>query len=283
MKIINTIEDFRSWRYGVSGSVGFVPTMGALHDGHLSLVAEANRICQNTVVSIYLNPAQFSPQEDFDTYPRDLQSDMEALSDYNVDIIFSPEDSEIYPNGFSTYVRETKLSKVLEGKSRPAFFQGVSTVVAKLFNIVNPTHAFFGEKDAQQAAIIQKFVKDMAYEIQIIICPIVRENNGLALSSRNYYLSKKGKVAAANIYKALQAGKNLLISGERDAQKIREGITQIIIHENMLQIDYVSVADANTLIEISGTIPDDILVSIAILIENTRLIDNFSYSIPPKE
>ena len=283
MKIINTIEDFRSWRYGVSRSVGFVPTMGALHDGHLSLVAEANRICQYTVVSIYLNPAQFSPQEDFDTYPRDLQSDMEALSDYNVDIIFSPEDSEIYPNGFSTYVQETKLSKVLEGKSRPTFFQGVSTVVAKLFNIVNPTHAFFGEKDAQQAAIIQKLVKDMAYEIQIIICPIVRENNGLALSSRNHYLSKKGKVAAANIYKALQAGKNLLISGERDAQKIREGITQIIIHENMLQIDYVSVADANTLIEISGTIPDDILVSIAILIENTRLIDNFSYSIPPKE
>jgi len=283
VKIINTIEDFRSWRYGISGSIGFVPTMGALHDGHLSLVAEANRICQNTVVSIYLNPAQFSPQEDFDTYPRDLQSDMEALSDYNVDIIFSPENSEIYPNGFSTYVQETKLSKVLEGKSRPTFFQGVSTVVAKLFNIVNPTHAFFGEKDAQQAAIIQKLVKDMAYEIQIIICPIVRENNGLALSSRNYYLSKKGKVAATNIYKALQAGKNLLISGERDAQKIREGITQIIIHENMLQIDYVSVADANTLIEISGTIPDDILVSIAILIENTRLIDNFSYSIPPKE
>ena len=283
MKIINTIEDFRSWRYGVSGSIGFVPTMGALHDGHLSLVAEANRICQNTVVSIYLNPAQFSLQEDFDTYPRNIQSDMEALSDYNVDIIFSPEDSEIYPNGFSTYVQETKLSKVLEGKSRPTFFQGVSTVVAKLFNIVNPTHAFFGEKDAQQAAIIQKLVKDMAYEIQIIICPIVRENNGLALSSRNYYLSKKGKVAAANIYKALQVGKNLLISGERDAQKIREGITQIIIHENMLQIDYVSVADANTLIEISGTIPDDILVSIAILIENTRLIDNFSYSIPPKE
>ena len=271
MNIINTIQNFRVWLQGISGSLGFVPTMGALHDGHLSLVAEANRICQNTVVSIYLNPTQFSPQEDFDTYPRNIQSDMEALSDYNVDIIFFPEDSEIYPNEFSTSVQETKLSKVLEGKSRPTFFQGVSTVVTKLFNIVNPTHAFFGEKDAQQAAIIQKLVKDMAYEIQIIICPIVRENNGLALSSRNYYLSKKGKVAAANIYKALQAGKNLLISGERDAQKIREGITQIIIHENMLQI------------EISGTIPDDILVSIAILIENTRLIDNFSYSIPPKE
>ena len=180
MKIINTIQDFRIWRNGISGSLGFIPTMGALHDGHLSLVVEANRMCSHTVVSIYLNPAQFSPNEDLKTYPTNLKYDLESLSQLQVGAILLPTDSEMYPKGFSTHVRETKLSKVLEGKSRPSFFQGVTTVVGKLFNIIRPTHAFFGEKDAQQLLIIQKMVADLAYDIQIIACPIVRKKKWIS-------------------------------------------------------------------------------------------------------
>ncbi|SVC74588.1 uncharacterized protein METZ01_LOCUS327442, partial [marine metagenome] len=249
---INTIRDFQAWRQGISGSLGFVPTMGALHGGHLSLVEKSIKMCMHTVVSIYLNPTQFSSDEDIETYPQNLKHDLESLSQFQVDVIFLPTDSEMYPLGFSTYVKETILSMVLEGKSRPVFFQGVATVVTKLFNIVRPTHAFFGIKDAQQLLIIKKIVKDMAYPIDIIDCPIVRENNGIAMSSRNRYLSLAEHKIATNIYKALQDGENLIISGERDAQIIREKITRTINQEDVIRIDYISVADAETLIEISG-------------------------------
>ncbi len=279
MNTINTIHEFRAWREGLFGSLGFVPTMGALHEGHLSLVTKANEICSHTVVSIYLNPAQFSPSEDLGTYPQNLIKDLKTLSEFQVRVIFIPTDSEMYPGGFSTHVKETKLSTVLEGKSRPYFFQGVSTVVAKLFNIVQPTHAFFGEKDAQQLLIIKKMVKDMAYPIDIIACPIIRQDNGLAISSRNSYLSKAEQDTASKIYLALQEGKNLIISGERDAQVIRDKITNTILQESILRIDYVSVAEAETLIEISGIISNKILVSTAVFLGKTRLIDNFSYSI----
>ena len=205
MNTINTIRDFQEWRQGISGSLGFVPTMGALHGGHLSLVEKSIKMCMHTVVSIYLNPTQFSSDEDIETYPQNLKHDLESLSQFQVDVIFLPTDSEMYPLGFSTYVKETILSMVLEGKSRPVFFQGVATVVTKLFNIVRPTHAFFGIKDAQQLLIIKKIVKDMAYPIDIIDCPIVRENNGIAMSSRNRYLSLAEHKIATNIYKALQA------------------------------------------------------------------------------
>ncbi len=278
MNTIKTIQNFRAWRKGISGSLGFVPTMGSLHDGHLSLVAEANKLCTHTVVSIYLNPAQFAPDEDLATYPKNLQHDLEALSQFQIDAIFLPTDSEMYPRGYSTYMQETKLSTVLEGRSRPLFFQGVATVVAKLFNIVRPTHAFFGKKDAQQLLIVKKMVKDMAYPIAIISCPILRQNNGLAMSSRNSYLSESEQKAASIIYRSLQDGKNLIISGERNAQVIRENITRALIQGSILQIDYVSVAEAETLIEISGNISKNILVSTAVFIGETRLIDNFSYS-----
>ena len=280
MNTINTIQEFRAWREGISGSVGFVPTMGALHDGHLSIVTKANEICSHTVVSIYLNPAQFSTSDDLGTYPQNLQHDLKTLSKFHVKAIFIPTDSEMYPGGFSTHVQETKLSTVLEGKSRPSFFQGVSTVVAKLFNIVQPTHAFFGEKDAQQLLIIKKMVKDMAYPIEIIACPIIRQNNGLAISSRNSYLSEAEQDIASKIYMALQNGKNLIISGERDAQVIRDKITSTILQESKLRIDYISVTDAETLVEISENISNKILVSTAVFLGKTRLIDNFSYSIP---
>ena len=279
MNIINTAQDFQSWRQGISDPLGFIPTMGALHDGHLSLITEANKMCPHTVVSIYLNPAQFAPDEDLGTYPKNLNHDLEALSKLQVDAIFLPKDSEMYPKGFSTYVQETKLSMNLEGKSRPSFFQGVATIVTKLFNIIQPTHAFFGEKDIQQLHIIKKMVADLAYDIQIIACPIVRENNGLAMSSRNSLLSKSEKETASKIYRALHDGKNLIISGERNAKVIREKITRVIMQESILQIDYVSVAEAETLIEISGNISNNILVSTAVLLGGVRLIDNFSYSV----
>ncbi|SVC37841.1 uncharacterized protein METZ01_LOCUS290695, partial [marine metagenome] len=234
MNIINSIQNFQEWRKGISGFLGFVPTMGSLHDGHLSLVAEANKICTHTVVSIYLNPAQFAPDEDLATYPKKLQHDLDVLSQLQIDAIFLPTDSEMYPRGYSTYMQETKLSTVLEGKSRPLFFQGVATVVAKFFNIVKPTHAFFGEKDAQQLLIVKKMVKDMAYPIDIISCPIIRHNNGLAMSSRNSYLSESDQKVASIIYRSLQDGKNLVISGERNAQTIRDKITQTIMQENLL-------------------------------------------------
>ena len=278
MNTINTIQGFRAWRKGISGSIGFVPTMGALHDGHLSLVAEANSMCSHTVVSIYLNPTQFSPDEDLGIYPINLKHDLEILSQFQVDTIFLPTDLEMYPSGFSTHVQETRLSMVLEGKSRPSFFQGVTTVVAKLFNIIQPTHVFFGEKDAQQLLIIKKMVKDMAYPLDIIACPIIRQDNGIAMSSRNCYLSTSEQETASIIFHALQDGKNLIISGERKAQVIREKITQALIQGSILQIDYVSVAEAETLIEISGNISNKILVSIAVFLGETRLIDNFSYS-----
>ena len=283
MNIINTIQDFRAWRKGIFGSLGFIPTMGALHDGHLSLVAESNRMCSHTVVSIYLNPAQFSPKEDLTTYPKNLKYDLEALSQLQVDTIFFPTDSEMYPKGFSTHVWETKLFKVLEGKSRPSFFQGVTTVVDKLFNIIRPTHAFFGEKDAQQLLIIQKMVIDLAYDIQIIACPIVREKNGLAMSSRNCYLSNLEQETASKIYWALQEGETMIIAGERNAQIIKEKITTSIIQESILRIEYVSVAEAETLIEISGDISNNILVSTAVFLKGTRLIDNFRYSVSPNK
>ena len=279
MNTINTIQKFRVWRQGIEGSLGFIPTMGALHDGHLSLIEEANKMCPHTVVSIYLNPAQFTSDEDLGTYPQKLQHDLDALSRFQVDVIFLPMDSEMYPKGFSTYVQETKLSTTLEGESRPSFFKGVATVVAKLFNIVQPTHAFFGKKDAQQLLIVKKIVNDMAYPIKIISCPIIRKENGLAMSSRNSYLSESEQKMASLIYQALQKGKNLIISGERDARAIREEITRTIIQESKLHIDYVSVAEAETLIEISGSIPNKILVSTAVLLGKTRLIDNFSYSL----
>jgi len=278
VNIINTIQKFRVWRQGISGSIGFVPTMGALHNGHLSLVEEANKMCLHTVVSIYLNPAQFAPEEDLETYPQNLKYDLEALSQFQIDTILLPMDLEIYPEGFSTYVQETKLSIFLEGKSRPSFFKGVTTVLAKLFNIVQPTHAFFGEKDAQQLLIVKKMVKDMAYPIEIIACPTIRQENGLAISSRNRYLSKSEQKTASIIFQALQNGKNLIISGERNAQIIRDEITKLI-QNTILQIDYVSVADADTLIEISGNISNNILVSIAVFLGKIRLIDNFNYSI----
>ena len=259
------------------GTVGFIPTMGALHDGHISLIKKSNNLCQNTVVSIYVNPMQFSPSEDFDTYPKNVELDLEILSTLQVEAIFLPTDLIMYPQDFSTFVEEIKLSKVLEGESRPTFFRGVTTVVVKLFNIVQPTHVFFGKKDAQQLLIIKKIIKDLAYDIKLIACPIIRERNGLAKSSRNQYLTEINQKHANRIYKSLECGREMLDSGERNASIIRKKIIEFLRKEIKIKIDYVSIADIDTLDEVSMEIIDNILVSVAVCIEGIRLIDNFNY------
>ena len=278
MKTISTIQEFRKWRKGITGSIGFVPTMGALHSGHLSLVEESIATCQNSIVSIYLNPAQFSPGEDLDIYPKTVNTDLRKLSHFQIDCVFLPNDSEMYPKEFSTQIQENILSRVLEGNSRPFFFIGVTTIVAKLFNIIEPTHVFFGEKDAQQLRILEKIISDLNYPIEVISCPIIREKNGLAMSSRNEYLNNAERIIAAIIQQALQGGKNLIISGERNSKIIRNKIIHTISSEKLLRIDYVSVADSKTLIEISDKIEKDVLISVAVYLGEIRLIDNFSYS-----
>jgi len=253
--------------------------MGALHDGHISLIKASQKKCQNTVVSIYINPLQFSQTEDLDTYPRNFEFDLEILSQHKIDAIFFPNDLMMYPDFFSTMVEETKLSKVLEGKSRPTFFKGVTTVVVKLFNIIKPTHAFFGKKDAQQLLIIKKIINDLAYDLELIPCPIIRDNNGLALSSRNQYLSDENKKSASLINKGLEVGRKMLEAGERNVDLIKGKIIFPLKEKNIFKIDYISISDINTLSEITNEIDSDILVSVAVFVEDIRLIDNFQFFI----
>ena len=259
MRTISSLSEFKKFRDSLSGNIGLIPTMGALHDGHLSLVNQSNQNCDHTIVSIFVNPTQFAQGEDLKTYPRSLEKDLALLETCNVDAIFLPTNEIMYPGGFSTFINEVDISKGLEGKSRPTFFRGVTTIIAKLFNIINPTHAFFGEKDAQQLRIIQKLVNDLNYSIQVVSCPIIREKNGLAMSSRNNYLSVSERSIAATIYKSLEHGKNIILSGERNSQLIRDIITRSINAENLLQLEYVSVADSTTLLEISGKISGEII------------------------
>ncbi|MFQ6610826.1 MAG: pantoate--beta-alanine ligase [Fidelibacterota bacterium] len=279
MKLVSDISGLREWRNSVSGSVGFVPTMGALHNGHLSLVESSNRTCKHTVVSIYVNPTQFSPNEDLSKYPRNLQADVKKLQHFNVDVLFFPDDKMMYPDGFSTSVSESQLSSKLEGASRPTHFAGVTTVVTKLFNLVEPTHAFFGKKDAQQFRIIRKIVDDLNFDISIIPCEIVRESHGLAHSSRNDYLSIDERKRAGIIHQALKEAEDILKKGERSSRVIRETIRQRISTDALSKIDYVSVADTHSLEEISGRIEKSILVSVAVYFSNVRLIDNFEFII----
>ena len=280
MKKISTIKEFRKWRKNISGSIGFVPTMGALHEGHLSLVSKSNNICENTIVSIYINPTQFAEGEDLDTYPKMVQADLDKLSKYEVDCVFLPGNSEMYPEGINVGNYDNNLFGLLEGKSRPGFFKGVTTIVAKLFDIVEPTHAFFGEKDFQQLCIIKQMVSDLNYSIEVVPCPIIREENGLAMSSRNKYLTESEYSIAATIFKALESGKKLLKDGELNGDKLKREIYQIIKSEPAFTIDYVSVASGDTLEEFEGELSGDILVSVALFLSKTRLIDNFTYSSP---
>ncbi len=278
MEIINRRQRMssvaRKIRREQDRTVGLVPTMGALHEGHLSLVREARRMCDVIVVSVFVNPAQFGPGEDFEHYPRDLTKDTALLTDYNVDYIFAPTVEEIYPKGFSTYVNVEGISEQLEGASRPGHFRGVSTVVTILLNTVRPDFAFFGQKDAQQALVIKRLVKDLAFDTEIVVLPIVREDSGLAISSRNLYLTTDEQNSATVIHKALMQAKTAFKEGERNAHRISEIVRQTIEAEPRARLDYVTVADADTLEKVDRIDERPTLIAVAAYVGKTRLIDN---------
>ena len=273
MQVVKAIPEIRVLRQKIGGSVGFVPTMGYLHEGHLALVKRARAENSTVFVSIYVNPTQFGPREDFGAYPRDLDRDLDLLRGEGVDVVFVPSDEEMYPPEFSSWVDVEKVTEHLEGASRPRHFRGVSTVVVKLFNIVQPSRAYFGQKDAQQAAVIKRMVADLNMGLEIVVVPTVRESDGLAMSSRNVYLSPEERQAATVLFKALTLARQLWQGGGKDAEDIRRQMTSLIQKEPLAQIDYVSIADANTLEELEA-IDCPALASLAVRIGKTRLIDN---------
>ena len=278
MEIINRRKRMmsvaRRLRREENRTIGFVPTMGALHEGHLSLIHEARAMCDVVVVSVFVNPAQFGPAEDFDSYPRDLTRDSALLAEYNVDYVFAPTVDEIYPPGFSTYVTVTGLPDQLEGASRPEHFRGVTTVVGILLNVVKPDFAFFGQKDAQQAILIKRMVRDLAFSAEIVVVPIVREESGLAMSSRNNYLDDEQRKAATVLSRALSHAREAYEVGEHNAARLLELVRGTIEKEPLARIDYVSVNDAETLEKLEKIDDRPVLVSLAVFIGKTRLIDN---------
>ena len=278
MEIINRRQRMssvaRKIRREQDRTIGLVPTMGALHEGHLSLVREARRMCDVVVVSVFVNPAQFGPGEDFERYPRNLTQDTALLTDYNVDYIFAPPVEEIYPKGFTTYVNVSGLSKLLEGEARPGHFRGVATIVTILFNVVRPDFAFFGQKDAQQAVIIKRLVKDLALDTEVLVLPTVREDSGLAMSSRNAYLSNEDREAATVIHRALAKVKATFKAGERNAGKLADQIRSTIEAEPRVRLDYVSIVDAETLERLEKLDDRPTLVAVAAYVGKVRLIDN---------
>ncbi len=273
MKVIETIDEMKRLRLELAEPVGFVPTMGYLHEGHLSLVRQARVENSSVIVSIFVNPTQFGPQEDFTSYPRDLRRDLEMLEREKTDVVFMPAAEEIYPPQFSSWVEVGRITERLEGAARPGHFRGVTTVVAKLFNLVQPTRAYLGQKDAQQAVVIRKMVADLNMNLEVITRPTVREPDGLAMSSRNTYLSPEERRAATVLYQALSLAQQLYSQGEKNADKLRQEITSLIQKEPRASIDYVSLADAETLDELDSVKPPA-LVSLAVKIGKTRLIDN---------
>lgn len=277
INIVNTVEQVReqvkAWRKeGLT--VGLVPTMGFLHEGHKSLIDKAVEENDRVVVSVFVNPTQFGPNEDFESYPRDMEKDAALCEAGGASLIFHPEPSDMYLDGYSTFVDMDTLTKGLCGKTRPIHFRGVCTVVSKLFNIVCPDKAYFGQKDAQQLAVIKHMVRDLNFGLEIVGCPIIREDDGLAKSSRNTYLNADERKAATVLNKALTKGKEAVMSGEKDAAKVKAIITDIIEKEPLAKIDYVEIVDWNNLEAVDST-EGDILTAIAVYIGKTRLIDNF--------
>ncbi len=273
MKVIETTAEMRRFRPQLTEPVGLVPTMGYLHEGHLSLVRRARAENPSVVVSIFVNPTQFGPQEDLKTYPRDPQRDLALLEKEKTDIVFTPSATEMYPPRFNSWVEVDKVTERLEGASRPGHFRGVTTVVAKLFTIVQPARAYFGQKDAQQAIVIKKMVADLNMNLEVITLPTIREPDGLAMSSRNTYLNHEQRQAATVLYQTLSLAQQLWTQGERDAKRIHQEMTSIIQKQPLATIDYVSIADAETLDELDR-ITSPALVSLAVKIGSTRLIDN---------
>lgn len=273
MHVFRTIDEFRTWRHAIEGAVGLVPTMGYLHEGHLSLVRAARRENTHAVVSIFVNPTQFAPNEDLARYPRDEARDLALLEREGVDGVFAPRVGEMYAQGFSTYVTVEGLTGRLEGASRPTHFRGVTTVVLKLFNIIQPDRAYFGQKDAQQLAVIRRMTRDLDLPVRIVGMPIVREPDGLAMSSRNAYLTPEQRTAATVLRRALAAAEGAFADGVRDGAQIRRRVEGVIAEEPLAEVDYVSVADAETLEELQA-FDAPALVSLAARFGQTRLIDN---------
>ena len=278
MKIATTVAEVREivkgWR-AAGETVGLVPTMGFLHAGHQSLIAASVKGNDRTVVSVFVNPTQFGPNEDLASYPRDLDRDAALCESTGADLIFHPEPSEMYPEGFVTYVDMNGLTNHLCGLSRPVHFRGVCTVVSKLFNIVQPDRAYFGQKDAQQLAVVKRFVKDLNMPLEIVGCPIVREEDGLAMSSRNTYMNEEERKAALILSQSIRLGEQMVKDGERSAAAVKSAMTSLIESEPMAEIDYVEVVDGLTM-ESVETIKGEILCAIAVKINNkVRLIDNF--------
>ncbi|MFC1988155.1 pantoate--beta-alanine ligase [Chloroflexota bacterium] len=274
MKVIETIDEMRRLRLELAEPVGFVPTMGYLHDGHLSLVKQARAENPSVVVSIFVNPTQFGLREDFKSYPRDTERDLAMLEKEKSDIVFMPSANEMYPPHFNTWVDVERVTERLEGAIRPGHFQGVATVVAKLFNIVQPTKAYFGQKDAQQLIVIRKMVSELNMNLEVVTCPTVREPDGLAMSSRNTYLNPDERRAAAVLYQSLKLAQQLYSQGEKDAGRIRQSMIDLVKKQPLAEkIDYVSIADAETLEELDK-VKLPAIVSLAVKIGQPRLIDN---------
>jgi len=273
METVTTFPELQKARAKLPEPVGLVPTMGYLHAGHLSLVSRAREECASVVASIFVNPTQFGPQEDLEAYPRDLPGDLHLLEQQGVDLVWMPIPEIMYPVGYQTWVSVEEVTLPLEGAFRPGHFRGVTTVVAKLFNTVQPQKSYFGQKDAQQAVVISQMVKDLNFPLEVVVCPIVREPDGLAMSSRNVYLSPAERQAALVLYHALMAAKSDYDSGERGADKFRQILSDTIQDEPLAQLQYVSCADPINLQEYHGSIQRALLLT-AVFIGRTRLIDN---------
>lgn len=273
MRIARTVAECRALRSELGGSLGLVPTMGYLHEGHLALVRAARADCDHTCASIFVNPAQFGPREDLSRYPRDPERDLALLNAEGVAFVFMPELGEVYPPGFDTWVEPGAVSTPLEGKSRPGHFRGVATVVCKLFNVVQPQRAYFGEKDAQQLRVVTQMVRDLDLPLEIVPVPIVRDADGLALSSRNVYLSSEQRRQALALSASLRLARALVAGGEGRVRSIKARMRGLIQREPEAAIDYISIADSSTLAELT-TIDRPALISLAVRIGATRLIDN---------
>jgi pantoate--beta-alanine ligase len=273
MQVARTIPEMKALRRKFTGAAGFVPTMGFLHDGHLELVRQAKKENPYAVVSIFVNPTQFAPNEDFKAYPRDIDRDLAMLKSVKTDVVFIPSDKDMYPDGYNTWVDVQGITSTLEGRSRPTHFRGVTTVCNKLFNIVEADKAYFGQKDAQQALVIRKMVADLDMNLQIVVVPTVREKDGLAMSSRNTYLTPEERSSAPVLYKSLQLAAGMYSKGERDAAKIKEAMTKLISTVPAARIDYIGISDYTTLQDVE-TIKGKVLVSMAVKLGKPRLIDN---------
>lgn len=273
MKVVSSFQHLQQEREKLTDPLGFVPTMGFLHEGHLSLVRQAGLQCRSVAVSIFVNPTQFGENEDLSAYPRDLERDMEMLKKEGVDLVWTPTAAEMYPANYQTWVEVEGITELLEGVYRPGHFKGVTTVVAKLFNAVQPERAYFGQKDAQQAMVVKKMARELSYPMEIVVCPIVREADGLAMSSRNTYLNPDERQAATVLYRAISAVETAFESGTTDAGSLREVALDLLEAEPLAKVQYVSLAHPDTFAELEGMVERGLL-SMAVHLGKTRLIDN---------